>query len=77
MAVKETCVESGGRISPVHTAPDVNSDGVVSLPDSGETQMKAEKYNAKHGVSISYSNKSAYSSLVGVRKLYFLVHLID
>lgn len=70
MALKETCVESkGGHVSPLHSAPDskdANSDGFVSLADSGENQMDGGKYNSKHGVSPSYCDKSVYSSMVCV-----------
>ncbi|PON80255.1 SBP-box transcription factor [Parasponia andersonii] len=76
---KETCVESeGGHISPLHTPPDpkdVQSDGFISLVDSGETQMDAGKYNSKHGVSLSScDNRSAYSSVCPTGRISFKLY---
>ena len=79
MGHKEIWVESeAGPASPLGTAPDskdANSDGFVSLIDSGETQVDRRKHNSRRDPSpSSYENKSAYTSVVGISiwMIYFL-----
>ena len=63
-----------GHISPLRSGPDSkdgNSDGFLSLVDSGENQLEGRKDDSKRGVSPPYwDNKSAYSSMVCVWMLY-------
>ncbi|XP_062108519.1 squamosa promoter-binding-like protein 7 [Humulus lupulus] len=76
---KETFVESeDGHISPLRSGPDSkdgNSDGFLSLVDSGENQMEGGKDNSKRGVSPSYwDNKSAYTSMCPSGRISFKLY---
>ncbi|XP_030507139.2 squamosa promoter-binding-like protein 7 [Cannabis sativa] len=75
----ETFVESeDGHISPLRSGPDskdANSDGFLSLVDSGENQMEGGKDNSKRGVSPSYwDNKSTYSSMCPTGRISFKLY---
>ncbi|GMN46518.1 hypothetical protein TIFTF001_015683 [Ficus carica] len=79
MGNKEIWVESeAGPASPLGTAPDskdANSDGFVSLIDSGETQVDGGKHNSRRGPSpSSYENKSAYTSVCPTGRISFKLY---